>query len=163
MFSTLSGLLEWLCDPSRIPFYIGDRLPVLPVSFLLGGKLNCVKNPHRLSSKLAQETQVAVVAYAFGSRRHSPREKVQDVTDITGRHYELASILLQTLGCKVESVFRAISFFSGGLRPLKSAMMSYSVPGPLSSARPSTRAKGRSVLVQECRTTASFFQEVPLW
>jgi acetyltransferase-like isoleucine patch superfamily enzyme len=104
MFSTLSGLLEWLCDPTRIPFYIGIRLARTLISpFFYMGAAIIVKK--LLIGKFEAgprdtESQWLLMRHWLASTLLS-RDKVQDITDITGRHYELTSILYRLLGAKV--------------------------------------------------------------
>jgi hypothetical protein len=102
-FKTLSELLEWLADPDRIPFYFGMGLartfispffymvPALFVKKLLIGKFTA--GPRNTSNW--QLFRHCLSATLF------PRERIQNVTDLIGRHYEMVSVLYRLLGAKV--------------------------------------------------------------
>jgi hypothetical protein len=69
MFSILNGLLEWLCDPSRISFYIGIRLArtLLSPFFYMGAAIIVKK---LLISKFEAGSRDVGGYASLGSRRH---------------------------------------------------------------------------------------------
>lgn len=103
-FTTLGDLMQWLCDPARIPFYIGIRVArhilgpffymaaAIPVKKYIIGKFE--EGPRDTDSQW-ELTRYWLAATLFS------RKKMQDVTDIIGRHYELVSVLYRLLGAKV--------------------------------------------------------------
>jgi len=103
-FNTPSDLMRWLCDPRRIPFYIGIRIARALVSpFFYMGAAICVKKlligkfeagPRNTTSQW-QLLRHHLAATLFS------RKKIQQVVDIIGRHYELVSCLYRCLGAKV--------------------------------------------------------------
>lgn len=104
VFQTLDDLMEWLCEPKRIPYYIGIRVAraivapffymgaALLVKWLVIGKFK--EGPRNTSSQW-QLTRHFLAAHIFC------RENMQDVTDLLGRHYEPISILYRLLGAKI--------------------------------------------------------------
>ncbi len=103
-FRRLSQLLQWLCDPRRIPFYIGIRVAraiiapfvymavaILFKKFVIG-EFKDGKRDTRSEWQLLRHWLAATIF---------SREKIQDVTELVGRHYELVSILFRMLGAKV--------------------------------------------------------------
>jgi len=103
-FETPSDLMEWLCMPQRIPYYIGIRLAraLLTPFFYMGAAILVKRNiigefkpgPKDLTSEW-QLMRHHLAATLFS------RKKVQAVVDIIGRHYELVSCLYRLLGSKV--------------------------------------------------------------
>jgi len=101
---TMSDLMEWLCDIRRIPFYIGIRVAralfapfirlglSLLVKWFIIGKF---KPGPRDTTSDWQLLRHWLAAHLFS------REKMQDVTELLGRHYEIVSCLYRLLGAKV--------------------------------------------------------------
>jgi len=105
-FDTVGDLMAWLCDPKRIPFFIGIRVTraVLSPFFYMGasifvkwfiiGKFKAGPRP--------RWSQWQLVRHWLSATLFS-RKNIQEVTDIVGRHYEFVSILYRLLGAKVGS------------------------------------------------------------
>jgi hypothetical protein len=103
-FSTASDLMAWLCNPKRIPFFLGIRVAravitpffymaaALAAKWLVIGKFE--EGPRNTNS------QWQLLRHQLAGTLFS-RKKIQAVTDIIGRHYELVSILYRLLGSKV--------------------------------------------------------------
>lgn len=101
-FSTWNELLDWLCDPRRIPFFFGIRVAraLLSPFFYMGAAL-VVK---RLFIGKFQAGEIKSDWLRFRISLASSlftRKKVQSVADLIGRHYENVSILYRFLGAKV--------------------------------------------------------------
>jgi carbonic anhydrase/acetyltransferase-like protein (isoleucine patch superfamily)/acyl carrier protein len=104
IFHDFGGLMQWLCDPRRIPFYVGIRVArhILSPFFYMGAAIivkKCVigkfeAGPRNTSSQWH-------LLKLFLSATLFSRKKMQDVTDLVGRHYELVSVLYRLLGAKV--------------------------------------------------------------
>mmetsp|Transcript_40920 Transcript_40920/g.98685 ORF Transcript_40920/g.98685 Transcript_40920/m.98685 type:complete len:1679 (-) Transcript_40920:120-5156(-) len=103
-FETIGDLLEWLCDPERIPYYLGIRIvraTVAPFLYMVGALfvkwaiIGEFKEGHRDSSSQWDRMRHSLVSTLFS------RENIQNVTDLLGRHYELTSIFYRLLGAKV--------------------------------------------------------------
>ena len=104
LFDTMSDLMEWLCDPRRIPFFIGIRVTrallsplvymatAILVKWFVIGKFQ--PGPRDTSSQW-QLTRHWLSATLFS------RQNMQEVTEIIGRHYELVSHLYRLLGARV--------------------------------------------------------------
>jgi carbonic anhydrase/acetyltransferase-like protein (isoleucine patch superfamily) len=103
-FSTWNELMDWLCDPRRIPFFLGIRVArallspffymgaALLVKWLVIGKFEAGEiNP----KSDWQRFRVSLASSLF------TRKKVQSVADLIGRHYENVSTLYRLLGAKV--------------------------------------------------------------
>lgn len=103
-FRDMSDLIRWLCDPRRIPFYIGVRVArAIVAPFVYMGTAILVKwfvigkfqpGPRDTTSEW-QLLRHWLSATLFS------RENMQEVTDLIGRHYELVSCLYRLLGAKV--------------------------------------------------------------
>lgn len=103
-FTTLSDLMAWLCDPHRIPFFIGIRVarglfsPFFYMAAAIFVKRTIIgkftEGPRDTSSQW-QLLRHALAATLFS------RKKIQEITDLVGRHYELVSVLYRLLGAKV--------------------------------------------------------------
>ena len=103
-FRTLPDLIEWLMDPHRIRYYIGIRvaralfspffymIAALLVKKLLIGKF---KAGPRDTSDQWQLLRHSLSATLFS------RKKIQNLTDLIGRHYECVSVFYRLLGAKV--------------------------------------------------------------
>jgi acetyltransferase-like isoleucine patch superfamily enzyme/acyl carrier protein len=103
-FSSWNELLDWLCDPRRIPFFFAIRIAratltpffymfaALLVKKLVIGKIRAgPMNPFDDTSAF----RLWLCSQIF------TRKKIQAVTDLIGRHYENVSILYRLLGAKV--------------------------------------------------------------
>ncbi|KAG7369620.1 AMP-binding enzyme [Nitzschia inconspicua] len=103
-FSNWNELLDWLCDPRRIPFFFAIRIAralfspffymaaALLVKKLFIGTIKAGPlNPQDETLKFR-----IWLAEALFSRK-----KVQNVTDLIGRHYESVSKFYRLLGAKV--------------------------------------------------------------
>ena len=103
-FTTAGDLIEWLANPKRVPFYIGIRIVraiVAPVFYMIASivvKWSVIgtfsAGPRNTMS------QWQLIRHSLAATLFS-REKIQDVTDLLGRHYELVSVLYRMLGAKV--------------------------------------------------------------
>jgi acyl-CoA synthetase (AMP-forming)/AMP-acid ligase II/acetyltransferase-like isoleucine patch superfamily enzyme len=103
-FATLGDLMEWLCDTNRIPFYIGIRVvrAIISPFFYMGAAIFVKKFLIGKFEEGPRDTwsQWELLRHWLSATLFS-RKKIQDVTDIVGRHYELVSILYRLLGAKV--------------------------------------------------------------
>jgi acyl carrier protein len=91
-FNTPSDLMEWLCDPGRIPFYIGIRIVralFTPFFYMAGAifvkKFVIVKFE---AGPRDNTSQWQLMRHHLAATLFS-RKKLQNVTDLVGRHYEL--------------------------------------------------------------------------
>jgi acyl-CoA synthetase (AMP-forming)/AMP-acid ligase II/acetyltransferase-like isoleucine patch superfamily enzyme len=103
-FYNIGDLMEWLCHPKRIPYYMGVRIvrhlvapffytfAAILVKWTVIGKFK--PGPRDLTSQW-QLTRHYMAASMFS------RENMQEVTDLLGRHYEPISVLYRLLGAKV--------------------------------------------------------------
>lgn len=103
-FETLGDLLEWLCDPVRLPYFFAIRIArttVAPFLYMIAalfvkrvliGKF-CA-GPRDPSSDW-DRFRVWLASSIFS------RSRVQAVTDLLGRHYSLTSAFYRLLGAKV--------------------------------------------------------------
>ena len=103
-FHTVGDLMQWLCEPKRIPYYIGIRIArsilapfvymaaAIIVKWLIIGKFR--PGPRDLTNQwtLARHWLAATLFC---------RENMQEVTDLLGRHYEPVSVLYRLLGAKI--------------------------------------------------------------
>ena len=104
-FYNWNELMDWLCDPARIPFFFGIRLAralfspfcymtmAILVKKLVIGRIE----PGDRKNSEWEKFRVWLAAELF------PRKKVQAVTDLVGRHYEGVSVLYRLLGATVGS------------------------------------------------------------
>eukprot|EP00980_Cylindrotheca_fusiformis_P019893 scaffold7000_cov132-Cylindrotheca_fusiformis.AAC.6 len=103
-FETIGDLLGWLCDPARIPYYLCIRIVravVAPFLYMVGAlfvKWAIIGKfvPGRRDSTSQWDRMRHSLAAGLFSR-----EKIQNVTDLIGRHYELTSSFYRMLGAKV--------------------------------------------------------------
>eukprot|EP00526_Cylindrotheca_closterium_P001393 CAMPEP_0113624862 /NCGR_PEP_ID=MMETSP0017_2-20120614/12831_1 /TAXON_ID=2856 /ORGANISM="Cylindrotheca closterium" /LENGTH=1800 /DNA_ID=CAMNT_0000534935 /DNA_START=213 /DNA_END=5615 /DNA_ORIENTATION=+ /assembly_acc=CAM_ASM_000147 len=103
-FSTIGDLLEWLCEPARIPYYLGIRVvraTISPLLYMMGSLFvkwtiigPFVPGPRDITSDW-ELTRHWLAATLFS------QENVQAVTDLLGRHYELTSSFYRLLGARV--------------------------------------------------------------
>ena len=103
-FDSIPDLMQWLCDPRRIPYYICIRIaraigaPVVHmllavlIKRLIIGKFR--PGPRDTTSNWQ------LVRHQLASKLFT-REKMNDFTELIGRHYELVSVLYRCLGAKV--------------------------------------------------------------
>ena len=103
-FHTMSDLMEWLCEPRRVPFYIGIRIarsvaaPIVYMFFavlvkrLIIGKFEPGPRDTQSEWQLTRHYLAATLL---------SRQNMQEFTELTGRHYELVSMLYRALGAKV--------------------------------------------------------------
>jgi acyl-CoA synthetase (AMP-forming)/AMP-acid ligase II/carbonic anhydrase/acetyltransferase-like protein (isoleucine patch superfamily) len=103
-FETLGDLLEWLCDPIRIPYFLTIRvcrtiiapflymIASLFVKWTIIGKFR--PGPRDPSSQWDRMRHM-LAATLFS------RSQVQSVTDLLGRHYGLTSTFYRLMGAKV--------------------------------------------------------------
>ena len=103
-FTTAGDLIEWLANPKRVPFYIGIRIVraiVAPVFYMIAAILVkwCVIGKFKPGPRNTS-SQWELIRHNLAATLFS-REKIQDVTDLIGRHYELVSVLYRLLGAKV--------------------------------------------------------------
>jgi hypothetical protein len=103
-FESMSDLMEWLCDVRRIPFYIGIRIAralLAPLIYMAAAILVKWFVIGKFKAGPRDKTSEWQLIRHRLARRLFTREKIQDVTDLLGRHYELVSILYRLLGAKV--------------------------------------------------------------
>ncbi len=103
-FRTVDDLMEWLCEPRRIPYYVGIRVAraILAPFFYMAAAI-VVK---RLVIGKFEEGPRDLTCQWHLSRHWLAthlfcRENMQEVTDLLGRHYETVSILYRILGAKI--------------------------------------------------------------
>jgi acyl-coenzyme A synthetase/AMP-(fatty) acid ligase/acetyltransferase-like isoleucine patch superfamily enzyme len=103
-FTSLSDLMEWLCDPHRALFYIGIRITraiVSPIFYMVAAIAvkKCVIGKFEAGPRNTW-SEWELLRHWLAATLFS-RQKIQEVTDIIGRHYELVSVLYRLLGAKV--------------------------------------------------------------
>jgi acyl-CoA synthetase (AMP-forming)/AMP-acid ligase II/acetyltransferase-like isoleucine patch superfamily enzyme len=103
-FHTVGDLMGWLCEPRRIPYYIGIRIAraiaapflymtaAILVKWLIIGKFK--RGPRDITS------QWSLLRHWLAATLFS-RENMQEMTDLLGRHYVPVSVLYRLLGAKV--------------------------------------------------------------
>eukprot|EP00529_Nitzschia_sp_RCC80_P002669 CAMPEP_0113509814 /NCGR_PEP_ID=MMETSP0014_2-20120614/37784_1 /TAXON_ID=2857 /ORGANISM="Nitzschia sp." /LENGTH=1713 /DNA_ID=CAMNT_0000405685 /DNA_START=253 /DNA_END=5390 /DNA_ORIENTATION=+ /assembly_acc=CAM_ASM_000159 len=103
-FSNWNELMDWLCDPRRVPFFFGIRIArallspffymafALLVKWTVIGKIEPGPLNHRSDLQLFK---------IWLSQQLFSRKKVQSVADLIGRHYGAVSCLYRLLGAKV--------------------------------------------------------------
>ena len=102
-FETLSDIIDWLADPRRIPFYIAIVLArtILSPFFYMATALFVKKLLiGRFTSGPRNTSDWQLLRHSLSASLFS-RERIQHVTDIIGRHYEMVSVLYRLLGAKV--------------------------------------------------------------
>ena len=103
-FGHWNELIDWLCDPARIPFFIGIRLAraLLSPFFYMFAAIVVKKlvigrfEPGPRNTRSDWENFRYWLAATLFSRK-----KIQSCTDLIGRHYENVSTLYRLLGAKV--------------------------------------------------------------
>mmetsp|Transcript_26901 Transcript_26901/g.73953 ORF Transcript_26901/g.73953 Transcript_26901/m.73953 type:complete len:1741 (+) Transcript_26901:300-5522(+) len=103
-FQTMGDLMEWLCEPRRIPFYILIRIARSTVApFFYMAAAICTKwfvigkfkpGPRDINNQWT-------LARHFLAASLFSRENMQQMTDMLGRHYEPVSCLYRLLGAKI--------------------------------------------------------------
>jgi serine acetyltransferase len=103
-FQNIGHMMQWFCEPRRIPFFIGIRIvrslfaPILYMFTAILIKWTVIgkfKSGPRNTKSEWQLIRHALAAQLF------TRESIQQVTEIVGRHYELVSVLYRLLGAKI--------------------------------------------------------------
>ena len=104
IFSTPSDLMEWLCDPMRIPFFIGIRVAraLLSPFFYMAAAILVKKLIIGKFEPGTRDTsdQWQLLRHHLSATLLS-RHRFQAVADIVGRHYELVSCLYRLVGATV--------------------------------------------------------------
>lgn len=105
-FSTLNDLMRWLCDPHRIPYYIGIRLAraIFSPFFYMAAAIAVKKTIIGKFKPGLRDTQDQwqLVRHTLAATLFS-RARIQEIADLVGRHYEIVSMLYRCLGAKVGS------------------------------------------------------------
>lgn len=103
-FQSIGDLMEWLCEPKRIPYYVGIRVAraviapfvymavAIVIKWTIIGKFQ--PGPRDITS------QWQLMRHWLAAKLFS-RENMQEVTDMLGRHYETISTLYRLLGARV--------------------------------------------------------------
>lgn len=103
-FENINQLMEWLCQPSRIKYYLGIRVAraVLSPFFYMAAAVMVKKLIIGKFKAGPRDTgsQWQLLRHMISSSLFS-RKRIQHVTDLIGRHYELVSILYRSIGAKV--------------------------------------------------------------
>lgn len=103
-FQSTGHMLQWLCDPRRIPFFVGIRIarslfaPFFYMSIALLVKW-CIIGKFKPGPRNTK-SEWQLIRHALAAQLFS-RESIQDVTNIIGRHYYLVSALYRLMGAKV--------------------------------------------------------------
>jgi acyl-coenzyme A synthetase/AMP-(fatty) acid ligase/acetyltransferase-like isoleucine patch superfamily enzyme len=103
-FQSATDLMKWLCDPRRIPFYLGIRVlrAILSPIFYMAGAIvvkRCLIGKFK-PGPTRELSQWQLLRHHLSATLFS-RKKIQNVIDIIGRHYELVSCLYRLLGAKI--------------------------------------------------------------
>jgi hypothetical protein len=102
-FETLSELIEWLADPNRIPFYLGmvlARTLISPFFYMAAALFVKKLLIGRFTAGPRGTSNWQLFRHCLSSTLF-PRERIQNVTDLIGRHYEMVSVLYRLRGAKV--------------------------------------------------------------
>jgi len=103
-FSNWNELMDWLCDPMRIPFFFAIRIArtLLSPFFYMGAAMLVKKlwigriDPLKTDPNDEHDSaRLWLLANLFR------RKKIQAVTDLIGRHYEAVSSLYRMLGATI--------------------------------------------------------------
>lgn len=100
----IGHMMQWFCEPRRIPFFIGIRVVrslVAPFFYMFAAILMkwCLIGKFKPGPRNTK-SEWQLIRYALASQLFT-RESIQQVTDIVGRHYELVSVLYRLLGAKI--------------------------------------------------------------
>jgi acetyltransferase-like isoleucine patch superfamily enzyme len=102
-FMNWNELMDWLCDPRRIPFFLGIRIArsLLSPFFYMFSAMCCkwfiigkIQAGPRTNSEW-EKFRYWLAATLF------TRRKIQAVADLVGRHYENVSIMYRMLGARI--------------------------------------------------------------
>jgi len=102
-FDTMSDMMQWLCDPRRIPFYIGIRIARYVISpfFYMAAALFVKKTIiGKFEPGPRVNTEWELMRHWLAASLFS-RQNMQEIVDLIGRHYENVSILYRLLGAKI--------------------------------------------------------------
>jgi len=102
-FKTLSELLEWLADPDRIKFYFGMGLArtfISPFFYMVAALFVKKLLIGRFTAGPRNTSNWQLFRHCLSATLFS-RERIQNVSDLIGRHYEMVSVLYRLLGAKV--------------------------------------------------------------
>ena len=114
-FTTVGDMMKWLCEVERIKYYIGIRVARALVSpfFYMVAAIFVKRTIIGKFREGPRDTlnQWELMRHWLSASLFS-RKKIQNVTDIVGRHYELVSCLYRMLGAKVgKNVFWPVRTF----------------------------------------------------
>eukprot|EP00536_Pseudo-nitzschia_multiseries_P004625 jgi/Psemu1/253765/estExt_Genewise1Plus.C_780027 len=103
-FHTMGDLMEWLCEPRRIPYYVVIRIArssVAPYFYMVAAILTkwCVIGEFKPGPR--DITSQWTLARHYLAATIFSRESMQQMTDMLGRHYEPVSCLYRLLGAKI--------------------------------------------------------------
>jgi len=103
-FHTMGDLMEWLCEPKRIPYYVLIRLArstVAPYFYMVAAILTkwCVIGKFKTGPRDITN-QWTLMRHWLAATIFS-RENMQEMTEMLGRHYEPVSCLYRLLGAKI--------------------------------------------------------------
>ena len=103
-FKTVNELMEWLCDPHRVPFYILIRVVravIAPLLYMAGAIVVKRLIIGKFEPGPRDTTSEWQLCRHWLAAKLFCRENMQDFTDLIGRHYELTSVMYRMLGAKV--------------------------------------------------------------
>jgi acyl-CoA synthetase (AMP-forming)/AMP-acid ligase II/acetyltransferase-like isoleucine patch superfamily enzyme len=103
-FHDVGDLLEWLCEPKRIPYYVGIRLArsiLAPIFYMFAAILVKWVVIGKFRPGLRDVTNQWTLMRHWLAATLFSRENMQEVTELLGRHYETVSVLYRLLGAKV--------------------------------------------------------------
>jgi hypothetical protein len=132
-FQSTGHMLQWLCDPRRIPFFIGIRVArsiFAPFFYMFMAILVkwCVIGKFEAGPR-DTKSEWQLIRHALAAQLFT-RESIQEVTEILGRHYELVSILYRMLEIVCSGLDANLSSLVNTTF-LRLEMMSFSVAGRL--------------------------------
>jgi acetyltransferase-like isoleucine patch superfamily enzyme len=102
-FDSIGHAFQWLCDPHRIPLYLGIRYsrklvePIVYMLVAIGVKRTLIGKfqPGPRCSSQYQLLRYWLAAELF------QKDRIQSMTDLIGRHFELVSCMYRLLGASV--------------------------------------------------------------
>ena len=103
-FRTMGDLMQWLCEPKRIPYYVLIRIArstVAPYFYMVASILAkwCVIGKFKPGPR--DITNQWTLARHWMAATLFSRENMQEMTQMLGRHYEPVSCLYRLLGAKI--------------------------------------------------------------
>ncbi len=103
-FHTMGDLMEWLCEPKRIPYYILIRVArssIAPYFYMVAAVLAkwCIIGKFEPGPRDITN-QWTLIKHWMAATVFS-RENMQEMTEMLGRHYEPVSCLYRLLGAKI--------------------------------------------------------------